>query len=85
MKVNPGSASNQAIFTFQEVFMDTLAAHALIDSYAIHDCAAILAAYAPDLYDQLRAAAKSGLTGDALLSLARTLAKQAYDREKNLQ
>ena len=85
MKVNPGSASNHALFTFQEVFMDTLSAHVLIDSYDLDNCAVILAAYAPDLYDQLRTAANSGIAADALLSLARSLAKQAYDREKNLQ
>lgn len=65
--------------------MDTLAAHILIDSYSTKDCAAILAVFAPDLYEQLRTAANSGLAADALLSLARALAKQAYDREKNLQ
>lgn len=62
--------------------MDTFAAHALIDSYSVKDCAVILSAYAPDLCEQLHTSAKGGLTGDALLSLARTLAKQAYDREK---
>ena len=65
--------------------MDTLTAHILIDSYDFKDCAAILAVFAPDLYAQLRAAAKSGITGYDLLSLSRNLAKQAYDREKNLQ
>lgn len=65
--------------------MDTTAAHALIDTYDIKDCAAILAVYAPDLYENLRAAALSGACDDALLTLARSLAKQAYDREKILQ
>lgn len=65
--------------------METNAAYALIDTYDIKDCAAILAVFAPDLYDQLRAAALSGACDDALLSLARDLAKQVYNREKILQ
>lgn len=64
--------------------MNTIAAHAIIDAYALEDCVVILAAYAPDLYAQLRKAAASGTTGEDRLALARQLAKQAYDREKHL-
>ena len=64
--------------------MKTQEAHAVIDTYALEDCVVILAAYAPDLYEKLREASASGTTGEDRLTLARKLAKQAYDREKKL-
>lgn len=63
--------------------MDAKRAFALIDSYALDDCAALLKLCAPDLHADLADMIRRGCDEQTGLASARAMVRQAYLREDN--